>query len=99
MAEEVLPLIGARDYPAFRKLMPEELPATYRGWLECCHRKEIAERQRKGLTVREIPVHLDDFRGWLRDTGKPASVQALWHCAVHVADRDYRQSQPPDSAR
>lgn len=83
-----LPTIGPKikeaDYEAFRRLMPDHLPATFQEWLQSVD-DERAYRLRHDRALDEIEVDPRDFVAWCHRAGMQPDRVSLNHFAVAEA--------------
>ena len=91
MADEPLPLIAEKDYPAFLRLIKrdfpdayEEWPDTYEKWHET-HEQEAKKRRLLGHTVRDVPVSPDEFAEFCRYNNHKGTLYDLLRCAFDIA--------------
>ncbi|HUZ31389.1 MAG TPA: hypothetical protein VMV19_04680 [Xanthobacteraceae bacterium] len=90
MATTELPLIAPADYDAFRKLLGNELSATYQEWLQA-HQDETRDCLRRGATasVSEIPVDPDEFARFCGTRGGHCNLANLLRFTIEKA-RGYK---------
>lgn len=75
------PMIGARDYPAFRRAVGPDLADTYDEWLKL-FADRVNEARRGGDTVAQIEVHFDEFFGFCNATRRPPNLNSLLEFAI-----------------
>jgi hypothetical protein len=75
------PMIGAQDYPAFRRAVGPDLADTYDEWLKL-FADRVNEARRGGDTVAQIEVHFDEFFGFCSATGRATNLNSLLEFAI-----------------
>jgi hypothetical protein len=73
---EDFPLITPNDYPAFRAILGNDIPATYNEWLYL-QTKEIREFVQAGRETRTISVNPHEFARFLHSRGANANIVSL----------------------
>jgi hypothetical protein len=83
------PHISAQNYEAFRRLLGDELPATYQEWLDFL-RKRTFEETSRGQNVLKVPIDPDEFVRFCNSTGERYSNAALGRFAIEkVGGKNY----------
>ncbi len=83
--------ITREDYPAFRKLLPNDpaFPPSYDAW-EQITRKKITEMEALGDTVRTPVIHPEDFTAHCDAGGINYNITSLSAFAA-ITDRQERE--------
>ncbi len=83
MATFYNPLLDPQNYEAFRGLLGNEIPQTFKEWERRVDQR-VADRQSKGHATVDVKLNPDEFASYLRARGHKASDHILWRC---VADK------------
>jgi hypothetical protein len=73
---EVFPIIAKDDYPTFRQIIGDDIPATYDEWLKL-QTKEIREFNQAGRNTKKVPVDPYEFSRFLTARGANANIVSL----------------------
>jgi hypothetical protein len=78
----VLPIIGRKDYDAFRRDLGSKLAGTYDEWAKLLSNEADAAR-RLGKTVVEVDIDYDEFTRYCVASGKKPGPLVLLQFAIH----------------
>jgi hypothetical protein len=93
MTSRVVYWITREDYPAFRRLFPNNLafPQSYDVW-EQLARKQIAELEAIGDDVRTPIIHPEHFTAYCDASGINYNLASL-HAFAAITDRQKREKR------
>jgi hypothetical protein len=91
VASRIVVWITKDDYPAFRRLFPDypAFPASYDVW-EQITRKQIAELEAIGDTIRTPVIHPEHFTAYCDASGINYNMTSLYAFA-DITDRQERE--------
>ncbi len=84
MPPSALPLISQRDYPKFQQIIGELAQTPYEEWAEDHAKSTAYRRARNGYM--EVPLHPEEFEGWLKQTRQAGHLELLWVFAEEKAE-------------
>ena len=83
MATFYYPIIAAKDYDAFKRILKNHLPDTYNAWL-MLHTKEVSEHRKVGQIVETVKINPDEFAEYLDTTKSAANLKSFENFTAEI---------------